>query len=107
MLRFFVRVTGFVAVAAAFALLVIDGTRSIAEGALNLTRLGQTLAALFPAQFPQLQSFATRGSGSIGWWGPLFAAILRAPAWLVIGFCGFLLLALARKPAPKIGYSNR
>jgi hypothetical protein len=106
MLRFLFRLIGLIALAAAFVLLVIDGTRSIAQGALSLTRLGQTAAAFFPGQFPRLEPFVRQDVHPLAW-DPVLVTLLQAPTSLCVGICGLLLMALARRPPPKIGYSNR
>ncbi len=106
MLRLAFRFAGFLAVAAAFTSLIIDGTRSIAGNAVSLTLLGQTASAFFPAQFPALGPAIERNIHPL-LWNPVLTTLFRLPTWLVIGLFGLLLLALTRKPPPKIGYSNR
>ncbi len=106
MLRLAFRFAGFLAVAVAFALLVIDGTRTIAGGGLSLTPFGQTVISFFPKQFPLLQPAVEQHVHPF-LWDPVLLTLLLMPTWLIIGLCGLLLLAVTRKPAPKIGYSNR
>jgi hypothetical protein len=106
MLRLAFRFAGFLAAAAAFASLIIDGTRSIAGGAVSLTSLGQTASAIFPAQFPALGPAIERNIHPL-LWNPVLTTLFWLPTWLVVGLLGLLLLALTRKPAAKIGYSNR
>jgi hypothetical protein len=106
MLRLLLRFVGILAVAAAFASLIIDGTRSIAGGALSLTPFGQTALSFFPVQFPQIQPAVERHIHPF-LWDPVLLTMFILPTWLIIGIGGLLLLMLTRKPAPKIGYSNR
>jgi hypothetical protein len=106
MLRLLLRFVGILAVAAAFASLIIDGTRSIAGGALSLTPFGQTVISFFPAQFPQIQPAVERHIHPL-LWDPVLLTVFILPTWLIVGICGLLILAITRKPAPKIGYSNR
>jgi len=106
MLRLAFRFAGFMAAAAAFASLIIDGTRSIASGAVSITTFGQTASAFFPAQFPALRPAIERNIHPL-FWNPGLTTLFSLPVWLVIGLFGLALLALTRKPAPKIGYSNR
>jgi len=106
MLRLAFRFAGFLAVAAAFVSLIIDGTQSIAGGAVVLTTLGQTANAFFPVQFPALKPAVERNIHPL-LWNPVLTTLFWLPTWLVIGLFGFLILALTRKPAPKIGYSSR
>jgi len=106
MLRWFFRLAGFLAVAVAFVSLIIDGTRSIAGGALSITPFGQTAMTFFPARFPLLRAAVEQHIHPL-LWDPVLVTLFRKPAWFVIGLCGLLLLGATRKPAPKIGYSNR
>jgi hypothetical protein len=106
MLRLAFRFSGFLTVAAAFTSLIVDGTRSIAEGAVSITSLGQTAAAFFPAQFSALGPAIERNIHPL-LWNPVLTTLFWLPTWLVVGLFGLLLLTLTRKPAPKIGYSSR
>ncbi len=106
MLRLFFRLAGILAVAAAFVSLIIDGTRSIAGSALSITPLGQIAMSLFPAGFPLLRPAVEQHIHPL-LWDPVLTTLFLLPAWFVIGLCGLLLLGVTRKPAPKIGYSNR
>ncbi|QAY95158.1 hypothetical protein CWB41_04950 [Methylovirgula ligni] len=106
MFRFVLRLLGLLLLAGAFAALVIDGTRSIAGGALALTPLAQTLAWLSPQKYaalkPELQHHVPHFV-----WDPLIVHLLTAPTSLVAGALGALVLLAAQKRRPKIGYSNR
>jgi hypothetical protein len=106
MFRLIFRLIGFLAAAAAFASLVVDGTQSIAEGAITLTMLSQTLTEFFPRQFPLLQGGVEHTIHPF-LWDPVLVHVLALPTWLVVGVCGLLLLAMTRKPAEKIGQLNR
>ncbi len=106
MLRLLFRFLGILAVAAAFATLIIDGTRSIAGGGLSLTPFGQTVISFFPTQFPLLKPAVEQNIHPL-LWDPVLLTLFLMPTWLIIGMGGLILLALTRKPAPKIGYSNR
>ena len=106
MFRFILRLIGLLLLAGAFAALVVDGTRSIAGGALALTPLGQTLAWLSPQKYaalkPQLQHHVPHFV-----WDPVIVHLLTAPTWIVAGALGALVLLVTQKRRPKIGYSNR
>ncbi len=106
MFRFILRLLGLLLLAGAFAALVIDGTRSIADGALALTPLAQTLSWLSPQKYaalkPELQHHVPHFV-----WDPLIVHLLTAPTSLVAGALGALVLLAAQKRRPKIGYSNR
>jgi hypothetical protein len=103
MLRFLARAIGLVLIAASFVGLVIDATRSIANGAVQFTPLGELAFQLFPRSFPILEPAVTRHIHP--WlWDPVLLNLLLLPA-AAIGFVlGVLLLWLGQKPAELIGY---
>jgi hypothetical protein len=105
MLRFFVKTIGLLLLAAAFAALIVDGTRSVAAGTPAILPLGRTASTLFPNTF--LAVHKTIATHLPVLWDPVMVTILLLPAWLVLGLVGLVLLALSRRPAPKIGYSRR
>lgn len=105
MIRFVVRLVALFALAAGFAVLVIDGTRSIAANQIVMTPFGETFATFFPKQFAALQPMATALDPLL--WDPLLRTFFRLPTWLVLTVFGTILFWLARRPRPKIGYSSR
>ncbi|HEY5226357.1 MAG TPA: hypothetical protein VIJ06_06155 [Methylovirgula sp.] len=105
MFRLLFRTIGFFMLAAAFADLVVDGTRSIAGGALSLTPLDKTLAWLAPDKIAGLKPAIERLNPFL--WDPVMIHFLVLPTWVVIGVLGALIMALTRKRRPKIGYSSR
>jgi uncharacterized membrane protein YdfJ with MMPL/SSD domain len=106
MIRLILRFLGLLFLAAAFAALVVDGTRSIAGGALSLTPLGQTLVWLMPEKFATLK-LALQHALPRFLWDPVTVHVLAMPTWLVIGVLGILLMLITQKPRPRIGYSDR
>jgi hypothetical protein len=105
MLRFILRILGLFLLAGAFAALVIDGTRSIAGGALLLTPLSKTIAWLSPDALKNLQPMVVELNPFL--WDPVMVRFLMLPTWLVLGCLGTLIMALMRKRRPKIGFSSR
>jgi len=105
MLRLLLRFIGFLLLAAAFASLVVDGTQTIAEGALTFTPLDQTLAGLFPRQFPFLKPALMKLHPAL--WDPAALFVLQAPIWTALGLLGFILLAATRKRREPIGLISR
>ncbi|MDE2579736.1 MAG: hypothetical protein KGL46_13090 [Hyphomicrobiales bacterium] len=101
MLRILLRFVALLLLAAGFAALVIDGSRSIGSNAFSITPLGETLASLFPGKFNAVDS------GGAGLWKELRALVLAAPSWLALGVLGGALFLLTRKRRPKVGYSSR
>lgn len=101
MLRFLLRMTGYLLIAASFALAVLDGARAIANRALQFTSLLDLLAAGWPARLLDLRGLLARTLP-----GPLSDASLMALALPAIGFgfgLGFLLLWLGRPRREGIG----
>ena len=102
MLRFVLRLAGLFTLAAGFAALVIDGTRSIAAGALLLTPFGE----LLKSRLPTLQQVIGHDLHPL-LWDPVATGLLRLPVWVVLAAGGALLLWMARRRAPVIGYTSR
>ena len=94
--RFVRRPEGFVG-------LVIDGTRSIANGLVSFTPLGEVAFRLFPKGFPLIEPAVTRHVHP--WlWDPVLLNFFLLPA-SVLGFLlGALLIWIGRKPEEPIGY---
>ena len=105
MIRFLLRFVGLILLAAAFILVVYDGTKSIAGNSLSLTTV-QALWELFnPASLARLKPMVEPYAHGL-LWDPLTLSFLAAPAWSVLGVIGILLLFLGRKRKPLIGYAR-
>ena len=102
MLRFSFLIAGFLALASAFAALVIDGTRSIAGGAISVTFLG----AVLKNWEPEIQRVISLRLHPF-LWDPVTVQFMRLPVWIVLGALGLLFLLVAQRRAPAIGYSSR
>ncbi len=88
--------------AAGFAALVIDGTRSIAGSEPSLT----PFSILFASKLPLMREAITRNIHPL-LWDPVTTSLLRLPIWLVLAIAGLFLLWIARPRAPGVGYSTR
>jgi hypothetical protein len=106
MIRLVIRLIGLVLLAAGFAALVIDGTRSIAGSRLLMTPFAQTLQWIMPARFPALRGLVERDLHPL-LWDPVLVSIMKLPTSLVLGAIGLVLLLLARKRARPIGFTSR
>jgi len=106
MVRFLLRLLGYLLVATGFVSLVIDGARSIANSAVQYTPLKRALATLFGERVDGLQPMIERGIHPL-LWDPLMLNLMLAPAALVAFLLGFLLLRLGARPEPKIGIVTR
>jgi hypothetical protein len=106
MLRFLVRLIGYVLVAAGFVSLVIDGARSIANSTLEFTALGQSFAAVLHERYLLIQPMIERNLHPL-LWDPIVLNLMRAPTALVALALGFLLLRLGAPPPAQIGIVTR
>ncbi len=96
-IKFVVRVLGVWLLAAAFVAFVIDGTRSIANGALTTTPLGATMFAIDPSMLNTAQAAVQRYIAP--WvWDPVIVWLLEAPTFLTMGLIGAALVLAGRKP---------
>jgi hypothetical protein len=105
MIRFLFRFVGLICLAAAFILVIYDGTRSIAGNNLFLTSV-RTLWDLINAGSlaklqPLIQPYA---NGYL--WDPVMIGFLSAPSWVVLGIVGIVLILLGRRKKPLIGYAR-
>jgi hypothetical protein len=105
MIRLLFRFLGVLLLAAAFAALIIDGTKSIAANAVLYTPTADTAAQIFPEKFKLLQPALVQLQPLL--WDPVMTSILRLPIWIIIAVAGIICLLLGRKPRPKIGFSSR
>jgi hypothetical protein len=106
MFRLTFRFLGLLLLAAAFAALVVDGTRSIAGGGLSLAPLGQTLLWLMPSKFAVIEAAARHILPPL-LWNPVMVRVLKMPTWVVAGILGIILMVFTQKRRPKIGYADR
>jgi hypothetical protein len=105
MIRFLFRFFGLFCLAAAFILVIYDGTKSIAGNQLFLTSVS-TLWGLINANSlaklqPLIQPYA---NGFL--WDPVALSVLGAPSWAVLGILGILFMVLGRRKKPLIGYAR-
>lgn len=109
MIRFLFRSLGLICLAAAFILVVYDGTKSIAANQLYFTSVHALWQLINPAS---LQGFiqdtkplVTPYAGGM-LWDPGVLGILAAPSWSLLGIVGILFLLLGRRKKPLIGYAR-
>ncbi|BCJ92180.1 hypothetical protein IZ6_29150 [Terrihabitans soli] len=91
-MRFIIRLVGVVLFAAAFVILVIDGTRSIAGNALYLSSLAEGIDLLWPGGVDTIRSLFG------GAWDPIGAWLFDRAAFVVLGLLGLGLMLLGRAP---------
>ena len=97
MIRFLLRFAGFWLFAAALVAAVIDGAKSIAASQAVLTPLGEAWAQLAPDSLAEARRGVEEGLGQPWLWELLAEWMLAAPAWLVLGLIGLILMLLGRR----------
>jgi len=105
MIRFLLRFIGLLCLAAAFILVIYDGTKSIAGSAVSLTSLRALWELINPASLARLEPLIKPYAGGL-LWDPLMLALLSAPAWSVLGVLGIIFILLGRRKRPLIGYAR-
>src|ERR1043165_7863004 len=104
-MRFLLRFIGLWLLAGAFVALIIDGTGSIAAGAMGVTTFRATRGKLPHDSKPALKAFLDRRAGP--WlWNSGVQVVLDQPTWIVLGALGTVLVLLGRKKARLIGYAR-
>jgi hypothetical protein len=107
MIRLFARSLGFLLLAGGFAQLVVDGTRSIAAGAVLWTPLAALIEAAAPGSLAALgPRIAARLHPLL--WEPAATSLLGLPACIALALIGAaLLLAGRRKQDASPGLESR
>ncbi len=91
--------------AAAFVSFVYDGTVSIAANSVMYTKLSELWTRVHAGSLTTLQGLLERNAPA--WLGNAIAQpILNAPAFVVFGVIGVILILLGRPKKPLIGYSR-
>jgi len=103
MIRFFFRFIGLICLAAAFILVIYDGTKSIAANSLFLTSVRTLWELINAGSLQKLKPLIDPYAGGL-LWDPVMVAILAAPSWSLLGGFGILLLLFGRRKRPLIGY---
>lgn len=96
-MRFIIRLVGVILFAAAFVILVIDGTRSIAGNDLYLSSLADSVTLLWPTGVESAEAFVDGLAGSL--WDPAGVWLFAQPGFVVLGIAGLLLMLIGRAPA--------
>lgn len=105
MIRFLFRFVGVLCLAAAFILVVYDGTKSIAGNHLYITSVRTLWELINAASLADLKP-AIQGYAKGMLWDPVTVTFLAAPSWSVLGGLGILLILIGRKKKPLIGYAR-
>lgn len=105
MIRFFLRMIGLFSLAAAFILVIYDGTKSIASNAVILTSVRTLWDTLNAGSLARLQPLIEQTIAPY-LWDPIFTGFLSWPSWAVLAVLGIVLILLGRKKKPLIGYAR-
>ena len=105
MIRFLFRFLGLICLAAAFTLLIYDGTKSIAGNSLSLTSVRVLWELINAASLARLEPLIKPYAGGL-LWDPGTVTLLSAPAAAMLGFFGIVFLLLGRRKRPLIGYAR-
>lgn len=97
MIRFLFRLLGFLILAAGFVALVIDGTRSIASGSIDLTSTGTSWAAASPKSLQSARDLL--GAGGEG----ALNLLLAQPTAAVLVVIGILFMLIGRRRRRPVG----
>ena len=101
MIRFLFRSIGFLAIAAAFLLIIYDGTKSIAANAVFITTVRNLWDMINAASLASLRPLIETNFGRYAW-DPAFTGFLNSPSWAVIGVLGIIFILLGRKRRPLL-----
>ena len=105
MFRFLARVVGLVLVAAGFVGIVIDGTRSIANGTVMFTPLGEAAFRVLGERYLLLQPAIERHVSQ--WlWDAVVLKFTLLPASVVGFVLGVILLWLGQKRPEPLGFAH-
>jgi peptidoglycan/LPS O-acetylase OafA/YrhL len=105
MIRFVLRFFGLLCLAAAFILVIYDGTKSIAANRFYFTTARTLWELLNPASLAQLRPLLTPYLHGM-LWDPGVVTVLAWPAWSLLGCFGIVFILLGRKKKPLIGYAR-
>jgi hypothetical protein len=104
MIRFLLRFIGLLSLALAFIFFVYDGTKSIADQRLYVTKVAEVWSTFHESSLAQVRPTL---EGLAPWlWDPVGSNVLNAPVCLVLVIIGTILVLLGRRPRPLIGYAR-
>lgn len=95
MLRLLTRFLGLLLLAGGFIALIVDGTRSIAGGAVMVVTLRKGLAEAFPGFYHSLE--ASLGAKWPFLWDPVLATLLTLPVSVALGALGAALIVFSHR----------
>src|SRR5215510_11205429 len=106
MIRFLFRFLGLVLLTFGFLVLVHDGTKSIADQIVYITKVRPAWENIHQNSFKPLEPVVERFVGTWTWNDIIQPYFLNQPAALVFAIVGGLLILLGQKKKPVIGYAR-
>jgi len=104
MFRFLFRFTGLVLITLSFLFVVYDGTKSIADQTIYISRVGPTWVNIHPNSLSAFEPAVERLTGAWIWNDVIQPFFLEQPTALVLVIISALLILLGSKKTPRIGY---
>jgi hypothetical protein len=105
MIRSLFRFLGLVCLAAGFIFFIYDGTKSIADSTIHITKLAQTWSDIHQNSLLLAKPLIEQKLAP--WlWNPFIQTILDQPTWVVLGILGMVLILSGRRKKPLIGYGR-
>ena len=103
MIRFLLRFIGLLLLALAFIFFVYDGTKSIADQRLYVTKVAEVWSTVHDSSLAQVRPSL---DGWAGWLRDPVNYVLNTSVCLVLLVLGIILVLLGRKKRPLIGYAR-
>ena len=104
MIRFLLRFVGLCLLAAAFVLLVYDGTKSIANQRVFYSTVDDVWAIVDQNSLNLVQDWLKQKA--LWAWQPYMHTVFDLPSWVVLAIAAMILILLGRKRRPLIGYAR-
>jgi len=104
MFRFLFRFTGLVLITLSFLFVVYDGTKSIADQTIYISRVGPTWVNIHPNSLSAFEPVVETLAGAWVWNDVIQPYFLEQPTALVLVIISALLILLGSKKTPRIGY---
>jgi hypothetical protein len=104
MIRFLFRFIGLCLLATAFVFFVYDGTKTIANQQLFLSRVGDVWAIVDQNSLTAAQEWLKQKA--LWAWEPYMRTVFDLPTWVVLAVIATLLILLGRKKKKLIGYTR-
>jgi hypothetical protein len=101
MFRFLFRFTGLVLITLSFLFVVYDGTKSIADQTIYISRVGPTWVNIHPNSLSAFEPAVERLAGAWIWNDVIQPYFLEQPTALVLVIIGALLVLLGSKKKPR------